>query len=183
MSPTRAEQAEQTRQAVLATARRLFAERGFDATSLQLIADTMGVTKANVYYYFHTKIEILKALLDASLATFDTMLAEAASIRGREARIEYLVHGFVDQVVASRGMALLSRTDPGLRHDPRIQLALDEQNERGVRVLFGAEPTADERAAYYLATDVGPVVRRMSHLTDDELRAVLRALCLRVLRV
>jgi AcrR family transcriptional regulator len=48
MGSSRAEQAERTRAAVLDTARRLFAERGFDATSLQLIADTMGVQKANV---------------------------------------------------------------------------------------------------------------------------------------
>jgi len=51
MSPTRAEQAEKTRQAVLDTARKLSLEH--DATSLQLIADTMGVTKANVYRRHH----------------------------------------------------------------------------------------------------------------------------------
>jgi AcrR family transcriptional regulator len=87
MSPTRAEQAEQTRQAVLVTAQRLFAEHGFDATSLQLIADTMGVTKANVYYYFHTKIEILEALLDRSSTAFDADIAvRAAALFDRSPR-------------------------------------------------------------------------------------------------
>jgi AcrR family transcriptional regulator len=182
MSPTRAEQAEQTRQAVLVTAQRLFAEHGFDATSLQLIADTMGVTKANVYYYFHTKIEILEALLDRSITAFDAMLATAATIRGKKARLEYLVDGFVDQVVANRMISPLSQTDPGARRHERIRQALDEQNDRGLRVLFGDEPTVDERAAYCLVTDVGRVMTCLTHLSDDELRAALRRLCLRVLR-
>jgi AcrR family transcriptional regulator len=99
MSPTRAEQAERTRKTVLETARRLFTEHGFDATSLQLIADTMGVTKANVYYYFRTKIEILEALLAGSVTTLTTMLDEAGGIDDRQARVEFLVDGFVDQVV------------------------------------------------------------------------------------
>ena len=62
MPTTRAEQAERTRQAVLATARGLFAERGFEGTSLQAIADATGVRKANVYYYFRTKGDILASL-------------------------------------------------------------------------------------------------------------------------
>jgi AcrR family transcriptional regulator len=39
-----------TRQTILATAQRLFGERGYDATSLRQIADAVGMTKAAVYY-------------------------------------------------------------------------------------------------------------------------------------
>ncbi|HEX3792314.1 MAG TPA: TetR/AcrR family transcriptional regulator [Pseudonocardiaceae bacterium] len=42
----------------------------------------MGVTKANVYYYFHTRIEILEALLDRGIAAFDTMLATVVQRHG-----------------------------------------------------------------------------------------------------
>jgi len=47
---TRALQAEQTRQQILETAERLLTEVGYEATSLQMIADEMGLTKAAVYY-------------------------------------------------------------------------------------------------------------------------------------
>lgn len=181
MSPTRAEQAEKTRQAVLDTARRLFADHGFDATSLQMIADSMGVTKANVYYYFHTKIEILEALLDANIAAFETMLATAETIRGKRDRTEFMVKGFVEQVVANRTISPLSRTDPGMLRHRRIQQALDEQAERGLRLIFGDHPTVDQEAAYFLVSDVGQVMRRLAQLSDDELRATLTRLCLRVL--
>ena len=51
----RAAQAERTRQQILETAQRLFTELGYDATSLQMIADEMGLTKAAVYYHFRAK--------------------------------------------------------------------------------------------------------------------------------
>ena len=182
MASSRAEQAERTRAAVLDTARRLFAERGFDGTSLQLIADTMGVRKANVYYYFRTKAAILEALLEGSIAAFDTLLAEAERLAGSRRR-EFLVDGFVAQVVANRALSPLSRIDPGLRREGRIAETLDAQADRGLRLMYGDEPTVEQRAAYYMATDVGPVVPRMAHLSDDELTELLRGLCLRILDV
>jgi AcrR family transcriptional regulator len=41
---------------------RLFAEKGFASTTLQDIADALGVTRPAVYYYFKTKEEILAQL-------------------------------------------------------------------------------------------------------------------------
>lgn len=183
MASTRAQQAERTRQTVLDTARRLFAERGFDATSLQLIADAMGVQKANVYYYFRTKLAILEALLDNNITAFEALLDAAAAIEDDRRRREHLVHGFVDQVVASRSIAPLSQTDPGMRRESRIRQTLDEQSTRGLRLMFGDRPTADEQAAYYMAADVGPAMRQLTEVSDDELRDILRRLCLRILDI
>src|SRR6476620_6622658 len=98
MTPSRADQAEATRQAALTAARTLFVRQGFDATSLQAIADEMGVTKAKVYYY-RTKAEILEALLAPMADALDRLLAAAERLpRGAE-RAELMTAGFVDQVV------------------------------------------------------------------------------------
>jgi AcrR family transcriptional regulator len=184
VSPTRAEQAEKTRLAVLETARRLFIEHGFDATSLQTIADTMGVTKANVYYYFRTKIEILEALLAGSVVALATLLDQAEAITDERARLEFLVDGFVDQVVLShRTIAPMNRADPIIRRHPGISQQLDDLAERGLRQLFGENPTLDQQAAYAQVSDLGPAMRKLTHLPDDELRAILTRLCLRVLSV
>ena len=165
---------------MLDTARRLFAERGFDGTSLQLIADTMGVQKANVYYYFRTKVAILEALLEGNIAAFDVLLDEAEVLAGRQRR-EFMVDGFVGQVVASRSIAPLTSTDPGMRRDPAIADRLEQQTSRAMRLMFGTEPTVEQQAAYYMAIDVGTVVQRMKHLPDNDLHHLLRTLCLRVL--
>jgi AcrR family transcriptional regulator len=184
MSPTRAEQAEKTRRTVLETARRLFSENGFDATSLQLIADTMGVTKANVYYYFRTKVEILEALLEGTVTALAALLDQAEEITGRRARLEFMVDGFVNQVVvAHRTIAPMNRADPIIRRHEEISRRLDELSERGLHLLFGDDPSLDQQAAYAMLGDLGPVMRRLTHLPDDELRAILKRLCRRLVRV
>ena len=54
-----------------------FDDHGYDATSLQQIADAMGVTKANVYYYFRTKAAILEALLEPMAGAIGALLDAA----------------------------------------------------------------------------------------------------------
>src|ERR1700741_4975469 len=172
-SPSRAEQAERTRRAVLETARRLFSENGFDATSLQSIADTMGVTKANVYYYFRTKAEILEALLEGTVTALAAMLDQAEEIKGKRARREVLGRSFVNQVAAPhRPVAPMNRAAPIIRRHGGVSRRLDELSERGLHLLFGDEPTPDQRAAFAVLHDLGPAMRRLTHLPDDELRAI-----------
>src|ERR1700733_13153369 len=109
---SRAVQAEQTRQQILETAQRLFAELGYDATSLQMIADEMGLTKAAVYYHFHAKSDILHAAMQPGIQQLGVLLDEAAGIRGRRARIEHIIDGFVDFLVQNRHYAVMASTDP-----------------------------------------------------------------------
>jgi AcrR family transcriptional regulator len=54
---------EQSRSRILDAAERLFAARGFDATSTAAIATEAGVPKGLVFYYFSRKIDILTTLL------------------------------------------------------------------------------------------------------------------------
>ena len=51
------------RERVLQAALELFAEYGVSGTSLQMIADRVGVAKASVYYQFHTKEDIVLTLI------------------------------------------------------------------------------------------------------------------------
>ncbi|NUR16364.1 MAG: helix-turn-helix transcriptional regulator, partial [Dermatophilaceae bacterium] len=51
----------QGRRRVIDAAVELFAEHGVSGTSLQMIADHLGVTKAAVYYQFHAKEDIVLA--------------------------------------------------------------------------------------------------------------------------
>ncbi len=46
---------------------KLFSEKGFDATRVNEIAETAGVTKALIYYYFKSKEEILDGLVHSLL--------------------------------------------------------------------------------------------------------------------
>jgi AcrR family transcriptional regulator len=82
-SPARAARAQATRQAILDSARRLFADRGYAATTLPTIAVEAGVAVQTVYAVFRRKRNILFALLDqmpldAGLPGYRARLAAAS---------------------------------------------------------------------------------------------------------
>ena len=65
---TQAERREETREQVLAAAARVFATRGFHATSLDAIAEEAGFSRGAVYYNFADKEELFLELLDRRCA-------------------------------------------------------------------------------------------------------------------
>lgn len=66
-----------TRDQIRSLALELFAERGYDGTSLREIAERLGITKAAVYYHFKTKQDILASLVDDFFAQVDELVSWA----------------------------------------------------------------------------------------------------------
>ena len=64
-----------TREKIQAVALELFAEHGYDKTSLREIAERLDVTKAALYYHFNTKEDIAVSLFDTLLADMDEVIA------------------------------------------------------------------------------------------------------------
>jgi AcrR family transcriptional regulator len=56
----------------------LFAERGFDGTSLRDIAQQVGTTKALVYHYFRNKEDLYLSLLEAAISEVATRVEEVS---------------------------------------------------------------------------------------------------------
>src|SRR5271157_2186739 len=89
---------------VITAAVDLFADHGVSATSLQMIADTIGVTKAAVYHQFRTKEAIVVAAVEVELGRLEGALdAAEAGERGRRA-VETLVTQVIDLAVSRRRM-------------------------------------------------------------------------------
>lgn len=59
-----------TRDEILATAQRLFTERGVRGTSIGQVAAAAGMTRANLYYYFSSKDELLRETLATTLQRY-----------------------------------------------------------------------------------------------------------------
>lgn len=71
--PLRRRQALQTRRAIARAARSLFAERGYAAASIDLVADEAGVAARTVYAIFGTKKAILAAICEEWLTEAGVM--------------------------------------------------------------------------------------------------------------
>lgn len=52
---------------IIDAALKLFAQEGYHSTTLDEVAKVIGVSKATLYYYFRSKEEIIKAILNRSL--------------------------------------------------------------------------------------------------------------------
>src|SRR5215468_12445924 len=69
------ERGRDTRARLLGLALQLFAEQGYEQTSLREIAERLGVTKAALYYYFKSKEDIVRSLVEDYVADLDELIA------------------------------------------------------------------------------------------------------------
>jgi len=66
-SPERERNAARTREAVLDAAEQLFAQRGYEATSLTEVGAAAGVSRGTPGYFFHSKERLYRAVLERCL--------------------------------------------------------------------------------------------------------------------
>src|ERR1700692_1462827 len=64
-----------TRSRVQKVALELFAEQGYEKTSLREIAERLGVTKAALYYHFKSKEDIVHSFTDDYFGRLDALIA------------------------------------------------------------------------------------------------------------
>src|ERR1022692_3861800 len=64
-----------TRQRIQSVALELFAEQGYERTSLREIAERLGVTKAALYYHFKSKEDIVRSFTEDYFGRLDALIA------------------------------------------------------------------------------------------------------------
>ena len=89
-----------SRDRILDAASRLFAERGYDATSTRAIADAVGLNIATVAYHVGGKSDLYREVMrEAHVAQRDSVEAALASLAGSEptpAAARDALHRFID---------------------------------------------------------------------------------------
>ena len=88
-------------QSVLKIAVDVFNERGFEATSMGVLAGTLGITKSAIYHHVSSKGDLLRLALDRALDGLEGILQESGASEGLAAdRLEYVLRRTVDVMVA-----------------------------------------------------------------------------------
>src|SRR5579872_7084131 len=85
-----------TRSRILDAALDVFSEHGFEGSTLQQIADRLGVTKAALYYHFRSKDDILGALIAPANAGLEALLDAHAGTDDTPARRRRFMADYVD---------------------------------------------------------------------------------------
>jgi AcrR family transcriptional regulator len=93
------ERGRETRSRLRELALQLFAEQGYEQTSLREIAERLGVTKAALYYYYKSKEDIVRDLVEDYMAQIDELIAWGKDQpRSTETRAE-IVRRYLDIIV------------------------------------------------------------------------------------
>jgi len=95
----------ETRELILAAARRAFALRGFDATTNKDIAQAVGITTGAIYHYFDSKVDLYAAVYAEVQETVYSAFEKAAAEH----------EGFIDRLSAVLDAAVaVNRQDPSI---------------------------------------------------------------------
>jgi AcrR family transcriptional regulator len=129
------------REQLLDVGRRLFAERGFDATSVEEIASTAGVSKPVVYEHFGGKEGLYAVVVDREVQNL--LDAITGSLSGNHPR----------EVLERVGFALLDYV---------------EQNADGFRILVRDSPVATSTGTF--SSLISDVATQVEHLLVDQFR-------------
>lgn len=105
---------EGTPERILAAAGALFGEHGYRATSMQAIAEQVGITKPALYYHFSSKEEILHRLTLPLLDAYETALNAAEAAEHPDEVRWRAIEGFVDVGLAHRKTLLMLVRDMSL---------------------------------------------------------------------
>jgi AcrR family transcriptional regulator len=132
---------QERREQLLDVGRRLFAEKGFDATSVEEIASTAGVSKPVVYEHFGGKEGLYAVVVDREVQRL--LDAIAGSLAGNHPR----------EVLERVGFALLDYV---------------EQNSDGFRILVRDSPVATSTGTF--ASLISDVATQVEHLLADQFR-------------
>jgi AcrR family transcriptional regulator len=149
------------RERLVASASELLHRQGAFVTTLVQVAEAAGVPPGNVYYYFKTKDDLIRAVIDARSDQVRAMLGALQSRRSPAARLKALVHQWAEmaELVARYGCpfgtlaAELDRRDDGLdqeaarpfgliidwAEDQFRQLSRRDARELAVRLLAGVQ--------------------------------------------
>lgn len=86
---------EGTRSRILSVASDLFAQKGYEATRMNVVADAVGVNKATVYYHFDSKEElygeVLKRPLEEIAENFKTSSGSASAAERLRTNVTFVI--------------------------------------------------------------------------------------------
>lgn len=158
---------------LLPAALRLFATHGVHGTSLQMIADELGVSKAAVYHHHHTKDSVVLAVLSPAFDQVARLVGQVRHLPAGPGHRRALVEGLAEQAVTHRQLYAVLLQDvavPALvATDPHLVGVFTELRQG---LLPETDPsTALMRVAMFLAGLVAPAGDPdISGLPDDLLR-------------
>ncbi|MEQ8716937.1 MAG: TetR/AcrR family transcriptional regulator [Acidimicrobiales bacterium] len=137
-----------TRERILVTATTMFGARGYEATSLDAVADELGIRKQTILYHYPSKERLLEAVVDAAVADLVKALDAAVGHEGDAfERVEAVVRAVFRLAVRRPAVLGLLReiTRLGDPWTTRVATALEPMVDAATASLAAAMDDGDVR--------------------------------------
>lgn len=129
------------RRDVITAAVELFNQHGYEATTVGMIAERLGVSKSAIYHHVASKEDLLASALDRALSSLETVLAGQPAAEPITARLEFVLRGTVHALVRElESVTLLLR----LRGNTELEREALARRRRFDRAVAGLVRDADE---------------------------------------
>jgi AcrR family transcriptional regulator len=134
-----------TRERIKRIAMKLFSEEGYDRTSLREIAESLGVTKAALYYHFKTKEDIAASYFEDFADAVDE-ICEWAAEQPRDLATRREILSRYSMMLSTHGPTLrfMHHNQPVLRHLSK-GTTFKERMQKLNNMLVPADATSLER--------------------------------------
>jgi AcrR family transcriptional regulator len=129
-----------TRQRLVDVAKVLISRHGFAGTSLQMIADELGFSKAAIYYHFRTRDQLLVAVMEPMLHQIRRVVEMADAQRTPRTQMNAMVEGFAQVVAKNRSLAAVMVFDPGVHRVLQLQPDWGDLIVRQLGLLMQLDP-------------------------------------------
>lgn len=161
--------ARRTRAALVDAAIALFAEQGYEKTSVAQIAEKAGVSLGTFYQYFRNRSEVLTAMVEAQLQSFETDTGRGWRVSdGVDALaqvLEIYVGAYERSIDITRVWEQVSQTEPEM-------IDLRRAAGRGINTAFAAEMLRASKAG-----EIRKLTEREATMTARALSAMTDRLC------
>lgn len=160
-----------TRRRLVDAAVALFTEHSFAGTSLQMIADELGVTKAAIYYHFKTREQLLTGVLEPIFGELQAAVEAAEGLRTTAARADAMLRGYAEMAVRHRALVSVLGGDPSVIRQLGAQPDWAQLIDRQMRLLAEHEPGPGGRvrAAVAVGGIAGAVGPAWITIADEDL--------------
>lgn len=170
-STTRSDQTAQAKQRILEVAGAMFAEHGYESTSMQDVANGLGLTRAALYYHYASKADILREIIDAETTRFSASLDAIGRLGSRAARLEATIAALVSAGLNQRRRIVFLVSDPAVTSQP--QADRPSIFDHVAKVIYGDTPSSEQLFAVNAAFMVFAALPSFGHLSDDHLAEIL----------
>ncbi len=133
-----------TKNQILENARQLFAEHGYDGTSIRQLTSSLNITPAALYYHFASKNDVLEGLAAQLHDSSDELLQRISTFDQSTESMREALNQYYDLLADDIQVFRLVWNDAAIQHSP-IGQRLRSQARDFYAYLVGPNPSVEDR--------------------------------------